>query len=337
VKEGNEEKTKAFRMAILFSSCSSSISSTSSPSPQLSPPILSLSPVEVNSLTSEQTELPYDYYSLPFCRPPEGVKRSPGSTNPGTLLSGLRQENSPYNLSVKVERRTERACKDQPGALAQGFAPPLTEKQAELLAARISQRYRVRMILDNLAITTFDLEEGGKDDENSSVAVIPGYELGFLDQGSDGGSNSVQAFVNNHVQMKVLVHRVKARPGFLKGVGESSSSSEEEERKRNEALIDAVADLGVRRRLRRSILQQQLNEKNSEEDDTRFMIVGFEVLACSIRRDPAKPLSDVACVSDPGSKSMPAPQRVAVGESVSYTFDVVWEESNIKWASRWDA
>ena len=325
--------------------------------PQKNPPLIN-SPVEVGSLFSEQTELPFDYYSLPFCRPPEGVRRSPGATNPGTLLSGLRQENSPYNLSVGVEAKAVPACRDQPGAVAQGFAPPLDEKGAEALAARISQRYRVRMILDNLPITTVDLEEaeeeeeeGGEQGAGGSVAAVPGYELGFLDQGSAGGSNSVEAFANNHLQLKVLVHRVRARPGFLRGVGESSSSKpgprgggeEEDERRRNEALIDAVADLGVRRRRSsRSLLQQQQRRPSGEEikgegqGDDRFMIVGFEVASCSIRRDPSKPVADVPCAEELGRK-MPPPQRVAVGESIAYTFDVRWEESSIKWASRWDA
>ena len=334
---------------------------------------LSLSPpnnyaVEVNSLTSEQTELPFDYYSLPFCRPPEGVRRSPGATNPGTLLSGLRQENSPYNLSVKVDQKARSACRDQPGAVAQGFAAPLDERGAEALAARISQRYRVRLILDNLPITTFDLEEGGEEVEGGaggSGSVVPGFPLGFVSQGSEGGSNSVTAYVNNHVQLKVLVHRVRARPPFLRGVKESASSSrkkagadeeeEEEERKRSEALIDAVADLGVRRRRRssRSLLQQQQQQQQQRQrsgggggddidEDTRFMIVGFEVSACSIRRDPAEPIAAVPCAAAAaaapgGASAMPPPQRVAVGESIAYTFDVAWEESSIKWASRWDA
>ena len=57
---------------------------------------------DVNSLTSPETELPFDYYSLPFCRPPEGVKAAISSINPGTILTGARIENSPYNFSVMV-------------------------------------------------------------------------------------------------------------------------------------------------------------------------------------------------------------------------------------------
>lgn len=120
---------------------------------------------------SDETELPYDYYSLPFCKPPEGV-RAPRGANPGLLLSGARIHNSPYNLTTLVEEKTRRAC---PGS---GFADPLTDESASALAARVDARYRVRLILDNLPVTTYDLEAG--DD-----SVLPGVELGFVD--ADGG------------------------------------------------------------------------------------------------------------------------------------------------------
>ena len=58
--------------------------------------------VNVNSLKSFDTELPFEYYTMPFCQPPEGIKRIADTTNPGTILEGLRIENSPYNFTVKV-------------------------------------------------------------------------------------------------------------------------------------------------------------------------------------------------------------------------------------------
>lgn len=58
--------------------------------------------VEVNSLSSFDTELPYEYYSMPFCKPEVGVKKSTSSVNPGTILSGLRMYNSPYSFSMQV-------------------------------------------------------------------------------------------------------------------------------------------------------------------------------------------------------------------------------------------
>jgi hypothetical protein len=58
--------------------------------------------VEVNSLSSFETELPFDYYSLPFCKPKGGVQKSKSSVNPGNILSGLRMYNSPYVFKAMV-------------------------------------------------------------------------------------------------------------------------------------------------------------------------------------------------------------------------------------------
>ena len=58
-------------------------------------------------MVSSETELPYNYYSLPFCKPAEGVRKSINSVNPGTILMGSRIENSPYNFSMLVSSRTE--------------------------------------------------------------------------------------------------------------------------------------------------------------------------------------------------------------------------------------
>ena len=41
---------------------------------------------KVNSLTSIETELPYNYYSLPYCQPDGGIKKS--AENLGELLMG---------------------------------------------------------------------------------------------------------------------------------------------------------------------------------------------------------------------------------------------------------
>ena len=54
-------------------------------------------------MVSSETELPYNYYSLPFCKPNEGVRKSINSVNPGTILMGSRIENSPYNFSMLVK------------------------------------------------------------------------------------------------------------------------------------------------------------------------------------------------------------------------------------------
>lgn len=54
--------------------------------------------LKVNKLTSVHTQLPYKYYSLPFCPPKEVVDKV---ENLGEILRGDRIENSPYMVVSK--------------------------------------------------------------------------------------------------------------------------------------------------------------------------------------------------------------------------------------------
>jgi len=49
--------------------------------------------LKVNKLTSIRTQLPYEYYSMPYCRP---ERIMPSAENLGEVLRGDRIENSPY-------------------------------------------------------------------------------------------------------------------------------------------------------------------------------------------------------------------------------------------------
>ena len=53
--------------------------------------------VKVNKLTSTKTQLPYSYYSLPYCQPEHIVD---SAENLGEVLRGDRIENSPYVVSL---------------------------------------------------------------------------------------------------------------------------------------------------------------------------------------------------------------------------------------------
>ncbi|KAL0316560.1 UNVERIFIED_CONTAM: Transmembrane 9 superfamily member 12 [Sesamum radiatum] len=55
---------------------------------------------KVNSLTSIETELPFSYYSLPYCTPQGGIKKS--AENLGELLMGDQIDNSPYRFRMNI-------------------------------------------------------------------------------------------------------------------------------------------------------------------------------------------------------------------------------------------
>ena len=64
------------------------------------------------------------------------------------------------------------------------------------LREKIDQHYRVRLILDNLPITTYDLEENPE-------SIRPGYEIGFSVDG--------KYYLNNHLMFKILVHKTNGQ------------------------------------------------------------------------------------------------------------------------------
>ena len=51
--------------------------------------------IKVHKLSSPKTQLPYNYYSLPFCKPEEITRQA---ENLGEVMSGAIIQNSPYEL-----------------------------------------------------------------------------------------------------------------------------------------------------------------------------------------------------------------------------------------------
>jgi transmembrane 9 superfamily protein 2/4 len=62
----------------------------------------------VNKLSSVHTQVPFDYYSLNYCKPAEGIKSI--AENLGEFLTGDRIENSPYEIKMKTEEYCKVVC-----------------------------------------------------------------------------------------------------------------------------------------------------------------------------------------------------------------------------------
>eukprot|EP00163_Fabomonas_tropica_P010408 TRINITY_DN2052_c0_g1_i1.p1 TRINITY_DN2052_c0_g1~~TRINITY_DN2052_c0_g1_i1.p1 ORF type:complete len:101 (-),score=11.08 TRINITY_DN2052_c0_g1_i1:47-349(-) len=54
--------------------------------------------LKVNKLSSVKTPYPYEYYSIPHCKPVEGIKKD--TENLGEVLTGDRIESSPYQVCL---------------------------------------------------------------------------------------------------------------------------------------------------------------------------------------------------------------------------------------------
>ncbi|KAJ7568299.1 hypothetical protein O6H91_01G026600 [Diphasiastrum complanatum] len=238
--------------------------------------------VKVNSLTSINTELPYSYYSLPFCKPGDGVKKA--GENLGELLSGDQIENSPYRFHMNKNESNIFICSQM-----------LTEKDVKHFKQRIDDLYQVNLILDNLPAIRYTYVQG-------TPMRWTGYPVGFYVKSKDN-----EHFIYNHLKFKVLIHEYEDTGiGSVMGTGDG---------------FDAIPSAGP---------------KNM----SGFVVVGFEVVPCSFQHDQAavgKPkmydsLPDVACDMESGRL-----QPIKKGEPVTFSYEVIFEKSDIRWPSRWDA
>ena len=80
---------------------------------------------------------------------------------------------------------------------------------------------------------------------------------------------------------------------------------------------------------------QERDEDVAKNHGEMWMIVGFEVMPCSIKRVYGDAIETVSCKPWPNDEN-PEPQEIKEGADVLYSYDVFWQESDIEWASRWD-
>ena len=86
----------------------------------------------VSKLTSTKTQAPYDYYSLPYCKPTALDRQK---ENLGQVISGDRIEASTYKLETKVPKACEVAC-----------VVKLTKQGSAAFIRAVDEEYRVHWV-----------------------------------------------------------------------------------------------------------------------------------------------------------------------------------------------
>jgi transmembrane 9 superfamily protein 2/4 len=135
--------------------------------------------LKVNKLSSTQTQLPYDYYSLKFCQPADGVK--PYSENLGEFLRGDRIENSAYDISMLENKYCKVLCKQS-----------LKAKDSNDFAQAIKRNYHHNWIVDNLPAASI------LDTDQYVTTQYVGFPVGYV--------NGLTTFIYNHVNIILEYH-----------------------------------------------------------------------------------------------------------------------------------
>ncbi|XP_057526349.1 transmembrane 9 superfamily member 12 [Amaranthus tricolor] len=236
---------------------------------------------KVNSLTSIETELPFSYYSLPYCKPHDGVKKS--AENLGELLMGDQIDNSPYRFRMNVNE-----------SIFLCITSPLSEQEVKLLKQRTRDLYQVNMMLDNLPAMRYATQNGVK-------IQWTGFPIGY------SPPNSNDDYIINHLKFRVLIHEYEGNTVEIIGTGEEG--------------------MGV------------ISEADKKKT-SGYEIVGFEVIPCSVKRDPDE-MSKLHMYDNINSINCPMEldksQIIREHERVAFTYEVEFVKSNTRWPSRWDA
>jgi transmembrane 9 superfamily protein 2/4 len=152
--------------------------------------------VKAIKLTSVKGVVPYEYYSLPFCKPKDGQIHYK-SENLGEVLRGDRIVNTPFDVKMRKDLECSSLC------AADKVEMTLNADQSNLLRRRIHEDYHVHLLIDNLPIATrYQLPNAGDFFDH-------GYRLG---RESDG-----KVYVNNHLDIILRYH--EPTPNVYRVVG----------------------------------------------------------------------------------------------------------------------
>lgn len=229
--------------------------------------------LRVNKLDSVLTQLPYDYYSLPFCAP-DNIQVA--AENVGEILTGDLIESSAYDIMVKIPQTCTILCRNT-----------YTDAELKKFAERIRERYDVNWIIDNIPATTKHFVESG-------VYYEKGYPLGFIGNKNTLNAKSNIAYLNNHVAIKLFYH--EDDDGDVKIVGFE------------------VEPYSIAHELKNNLWKG---------------VTGSHLSTCDRNQHVARELRAQAVE---GTEVM-----LDEHHTIYWTYDVAWEPSTVKWASRWDA
>ena len=139
--------------------------------------------LKINTLTSIKTQIPRNYYKLPFCKPPGGPTMA--TENLGEFLTGNKIQSSPYTINMLTEMYCHKVCQNK-----------LSKVQAAKLILHIKYGYHNNWIIDNLPSAAIGLDANGK----LRKRYAGGFPIGFM------STEDKKTYIYNHVSIEIDYH-----------------------------------------------------------------------------------------------------------------------------------
>jgi Endomembrane protein 70 len=284
--------------------------------------------VRFGPLFSPKTQLPSDYSGLPLCHAPAEIRPAPkplwqagqpkGDSQNDHNRTSRRFFDSPYPVSMLANSRCEPVC-------TISYNDPAS---VDSLKRHIDLDYRHQISVDGglpgaLAYLTTKWGPESRPLVTAKHWYFGGIRLGFAARPTEHSADKAY-YVYNHFNILLWYHRV---PEDSSSLSSSASHLPAYKRARHHVVGFAVEPLSVRYRPARG---SDLADGESDNEVNYFNYSAFP-------SDPRPPRPEEC----PGMgrvtrEQIREPQIVQLGERVTYTFDVTWEESNVTWSNRWD-
>ena len=142
-------------------------------------------PLLVSKVSSTKTQIPYDYYALPFCKPRRKALKAGGSET-GADGDALRE--SLYEVEAKIPDGCKILCRKDH-----------SKGEMRLFRAMIDNDYRVAMAADGLPVAM-----------RVDHYVARGFPVGFAVADRGGRRDH---YLYNHVRLTFLYHEEAGAPG----------------------------------------------------------------------------------------------------------------------------
>jgi transmembrane 9 superfamily protein 2/4 len=274
----------------------------------------------VSSLTSVHTGLHVEYYSLPFCKPgKKGLKHE----NIGEGVSGDKLENSVYKVNILY-------C-----MCVHSFTTAVVYFTHFILFATLY----LTLSLNHLPIYNFFLQVAMKSEKSCEVACVRTLK-------KDGARKLIDGIDKDYRAHLIL-------DNLPVGVHVEKEGKADEDYTLTRGYPIGFKHVEGAGKINRYVYNHlriivQYHDVVSEDNEIEFKagqakVVGFRVEPMSIHHkysgdkfEFGQTVLDTCNDKVSPKQTSNNYQTVKKGEEIVYTYDVVWESSNIEWSNRWD-
>jgi transmembrane 9 superfamily protein 2/4 len=215
--------------------------------------------MKVNAMTSIHTQIPKDFYRLPFCKPMEGPKMA--SENLGEFLTGNKIQSSAYHIDMLTETYCQKLC--QIG---------LTKVEAAKLRLHIKYGYHNNWIIDNLPSAGVGLNAATGEKQKHYAG---GFPIGFV------ATDTKMPYVFNHVNIKIDYHQGDPEVEAYRVVGFSVEPMSIAHEYQGGYKWDGKSEEGLKKPLATCTpnkhMERSLIEKNQVIDPNSIILYTYDV------------------------------------------------------------